>query len=60
MGANCFKRDKFLIIIQQLVKQLYTALALKLNEDDVIVQLVPNCPLRTIENIINSYNFLKI
>lgn len=60
MGANCFKRDKFFdnhSTISQAT--LYTALALKLNEDDVIVQLMPNCPLRTIENIINSYNFFK-
>ncbi len=60
MGVHSFKRDKYFddhSTISQAT--LYTALALKLNKDDIIVQLMPNCPLRTTEDIVNIYNFFK-
>ena len=58
MGANSFKRDKYFdnhSTISQAT--LYTALSLNLNKNDIIVQLMPNCPLRTKENIVHVYNF---
>ena len=60
MGAHSFKRYKHCddhSTISQAT--LYTALSLKLNKNDIIVQLMPNCPLRTKENIVHVYNFFK-
>ena len=58
MGAKFFKRDKFYDDYSPIsCATIYTALSLKLNPEDTIFQLMPNCPLRTSEDIINTKNF---
>ncbi len=57
-NASVFIRDNFIDDISPVSDAtIYTAKGLKLDSNDIIFQLMPNCPLRTSDDILKIYNF---